>query len=350
MCGPSGMSWTSLGPFQKLGVQCSRKRPTQPPQVTSERRSQVGRGSSWKGCQLRGFRTSREAKRFGPRPRGRFPGWAGTSRSVALPRGGKSVPRGRLAGRAGGRTVTARPSLASPPPGFLRRQWPPCCCGGKAAPAEPSGRDRLRNRFAAADLTTDPAAAAAAPQGLPRRGCRGARGESVARWRARGARWVKPPGSAAAAGRGAGADAAGPGAARAAPRGPRAADRRGPFSSGRAAPALGPGRARQSRAETWAAGSCPHRGVGGTLLSEAGTPGAPQHGLAWQVTTAASCWGATRSPAFLRGTGLRVALETHFILAWFIIYLFIYCIPPLLPLLGQLWCRVSGEPHPGASK
>ncbi|MEJ1287255.1 hypothetical protein NN561_018272 [Cricetulus griseus] len=57
---------------------------------------------------------------------------------------------------------------------------PPCCCGAEAAPAEPSGRDRLRNRFAAADLTTDPAAAAAAQQGLPRRlpvrGCRGARG------------------------------------------------------------------------------------------------------------------------------------------------------------------------------
>lgn len=110
----------------------------------------------------------------------------GVSRHVtqcrAPPRWGVGAPR--PAGQASGRTVTARPSLASPPPGFLRRPRPPCCCGAEAAPAEPSGRDRLRNRFAAADLTTDPAAvvaAAAARQGLPRQGCRGTRGGSVAR-------------------------------------------------------------------------------------------------------------------------------------------------------------------------
>lgn len=148
---------------KNLGVQCVRKCPTQPLHVTSERRSQVGRSSSWRCCLLPSFGTSREKQHFSPRLRG--PGLHGSRGEEARHPAWLSPRRGVGAPRPGGRAVTARPSLPSPPPGFLRRPRPPCCCRAEAVPAEPSRCDRLRNRSAAAGLTTDPAAAR---QGLPR--------------------------------------------------------------------------------------------------------------------------------------------------------------------------------------
>lgn len=99
--------------------------------------------------------------------------------SFGFARVGESVPGSGRAGRQ-----LPGPSPTSPPPGFLRRLRRPCCCGAEAAPRSRSGRDRLRNRFTVGGLATNPAAAAAAEQGLPasaRARAAGAEGRVVAR-------------------------------------------------------------------------------------------------------------------------------------------------------------------------
>lgn len=164
-----------LGPFQKRGVCCGRKRTTQPQHVTSGRRSRVGLRSSRlaAGPELRGLPEG-TAEHLDQASGVRGPGAVGvTSRARAnfgFARVGKSVPSSGRAGRQ-----LPGPSPTSPPPGFLRRLRPPCCCGTEAALRSWSGRDRLRNRFAVGGLATNPAAAAV-EQGLRASACASAAG------------------------------------------------------------------------------------------------------------------------------------------------------------------------------
>lgn len=100
---------------------------------------------------------------------------------------------------------------------------------------------------------------------------------------------MKPPVSAAA-GRGAGAAAAAPGVPWAGRRGLRAAHRWVRSSEARAAPALGPGRARPRGAETSGPRFLPPpRGRGAAPL-RGREAGAPRCGLAWQVTASPYRW------------------------------------------------------------
>lgn len=134
---------------------------------------------------------------LGPGPRGP---WLGGSGGEQRRWGQFRVRRG---GEVGARQRAGR--LPPRPPGFLRRLRPPCCCGAEAAPRSPSGRDRLRNRFAVGGLATNPAAAAA-EQGLPASACARAAGAGVALRRAGGEAeapggWSRSPGLRQGAGR-----------------------------------------------------------------------------------------------------------------------------------------------------
>lgn len=184
--GATGMCPTRLGLPRNRGG--SAVAGNAPPNLNMSPR---GGGARWavaasgKGCRARGFRASPRGERStGTRPAGSgAPGlWGGRSRARAnleFPRVGELVP---AAGGRAGRQLPG-PSPTSPPPGFLRRPRPPCCCGAEAAPRSPSGRDRLRNRFAVGGLATNRAAAATAEQGLPAfaRGCAaGTKGRGVA--------------------------------------------------------------------------------------------------------------------------------------------------------------------------
>lgn len=100
-----------------------------------------------------------------------------TRANFGFPREYESVPASERAGRQ-----LPGPSPPSPPPGFLRRPRPPCC-GAEAAPRSPSGRDRLRNRFAVGGLTTKQARSGGCRAGLPasaRVRAAGAEGRGVA--------------------------------------------------------------------------------------------------------------------------------------------------------------------------
>jgi hypothetical protein len=168
------------------------------------RRSQVGRRSSRKGCRAR---VSREEKgRCGP---GAEETSGAESGSGGWRVGAHRRPAGRTAGLTDGRAVSSLP----PHP-------PSASCGGRGRHVvvglrrrrQPSGRDRLRNRFAAGGLTTSRWRRRRRPRrrraGSP--GARWARAEEAPSRavtcgrRSGAARWVKPrrPG---AAGRRAGA-------------------------------------------------------------------------------------------------------------------------------------------------
>lgn len=154
---------------------------------------------------------------------------------------------------------------------------------------------------------------------------------------------MKPPVSAAA-GRGAGAAAAAPGVPRAGRRGLRAAHRGVRSSEARAAPALGPGRARPRRAETSGHGFLPPPRGRGPAPLRGQEAGAPRRGLAWQVTASAYRWWrlGPRLSLGAFGLGARCLRDPFYFGSVDFSFLF--------SLLGQGCCRVSGEPHPGASK
>jgi hypothetical protein len=271
MCGPTGMSWTSLGPFQNLRVLWQEM--SHPVPGKSPRRG----GARWGVLAAPGRAVSRGASGPGGRrsiSAHAFHGSGGEEERHAVsrsPRWGVGVPR------LGGRAVTARPSLASPPPGFLRRPRPPCCCGAEAAPAEspaavtgcatgslrPAWRLTRRRRPRHGRVFPE-LGRAHAPVSRSARGragtCARRQVGEAARRRGRGARGRcgrrRPRGSTGRA----------EGAARRAPPGSVLGSACGPRPRPRPRTAVPGGNLRPR-------GSCLRRGAGGPLLSEAGKPG-----------------------------------------------------------------------------
>lgn len=108
----------------------------------------------------------------------------------------------------------------------------------------------------------------------------------------------------------------------AARRGPRAVDCRVPSSEARAAPALGPGRARAAPGGNLGPGFLPPPRAWQAVPLRGQVAAAPRRGLAWQVTAAAYCWGSARTLLSVGAPGCSLPWgPILFWLSWFFSFL-----------------------------